>query len=162
MAKQGKKLNAMRLLEKHSVEYEVFEFPDDIHSATGVAEAVGVPAEIVYKTLVVTRPAGRPLLVMVPATASLDLKALAAAVGEKKLTMAAHAEAEALTGLKVGGIGALALVQKNWDMVLDSSALKHAAILVSPGQRGINVKVPVEGLMRVLGAKTADVARDSE
>ena len=67
------------------------------------------------------------------------------------------AEAERLTGLQVGGIGALALLHKGWDAILDASALDQAAILVSAGQRGINLKVPVEPLIKVLDARTAHV-----
>ncbi|MBN1967628.1 MAG: aminoacyl-tRNA deacylase, partial [Anaerolineae bacterium] len=67
MAKKDKKLNSMRLLERFSVPYEVCEFSDAVHNAEEVAAVLGVPAEIVYKTLVVTRGTGKPLLVMIPA-----------------------------------------------------------------------------------------------
>lgn len=157
MAKKPKKLNSMRALESQGVSYEVVNFSPEIHNAVEVAAAVGVAVETVYKTLVVTRQEGKPLLVMIPAAATLDLKALAQAIGEKKVNMAAHAEAERLTGLQVGGIGALALLHKGWDAILDASALDQAAILVSAGQRGINLKVPVEPLIKVLDARTAHV-----
>ncbi len=160
MARKGKKLNAMRLLEQQGIAYEVFEFSPELHSAVAVAEAVGVPAETVYKTLVALRPQGKPVLAMIPGPASLDLKALASALGEKKMEMAAHAEAEQLTGLKVGGISGLALTHKNWDVVLDTSALTHDAILISAGQRGINLRVPVADLQRVLPVKVAPVMRN--
>lgn len=159
MPDKSKKLNAMRLLEKEGIPYDVIEFSPEIHSAVELAAAVGAPPETVFKTLVVTRPAGKPLLVMIPGPATLDLKALAAAIGEKKLAMATHDEAEKLTGLKVGGIGALALTHKGWDVLLDESAILYEHILVSAGQRGINLKVPVEGLIRALGAKVVAVAR---
>ena len=162
MAKKPRKLNSMRLLEQQGVLYEVFEFSPDIHSAVGVAEAAGIPPELVYKTLVVTRDQGKPLLAIIPGPALLDLKALAGTVCEKKLTMAAHAEAEKLTGLKVGGISALALTQKRWAVVIDSAALDHETILVSAGQRGLNLKVPVDGLMRVVNAKAAAIARPAD
>jgi Cys-tRNA(Pro)/Cys-tRNA(Cys) deacylase len=159
LAKQGKKLNSMRLLEQHQVTYTVFEFSPEIHSAVGVAEAVGIPPDEVFKTLVVQRPAGRPLLAVIPGPATLDLKALASAVGEKKLAMAAQADAEKLTGLKVGGISPLALIAKGWDVVLDASAEQRTAILISAGQRGVNLRVPVADLKRVLSPRIAAVAR---
>ncbi len=160
MAKRPKKLNSMRLLEQRGIPYSIVRFSPEIHSAAGVAEAAGVPPEIVYKTLVVKRSQGKPLLVMIPAPATLDLKALAKVVGEKKLAMASHDEAEKLTGLKVGGIGALALTQKQWDVVLDSSARAHDSILVSAGQRGINLRVPVNDLIRILQARLAAVTQE--
>lgn len=161
MSKKGKKLNAMRLLEQQGIDYEVFEFSPEIHSAVGVAEAVGVPVETVYKTLVAIRPNGKPVLAIIPGPASLDLKTLAAALGEKKMSMAAHTEAEELTGLQVGGISGLALTHKNWTAILDSSALAHDAILVSAGQRGINLRLPVADLQRVLQADVAAVIREN-
>ncbi|GAB4569934.1 MAG: Cys-tRNA(Pro) deacylase [Anaerolineae bacterium] len=160
MAKRKeKKLNAMRVLEQHGVPYEVFEFSEDIHSAVGVAEAVGVAPDTVYKTLVTLKPDGKPVLVLAPGPATLDLKALAAALGEKKMSMAPHAEAEKLTGLKVGGISPLALVQKRWPIVLDSSAEAHEAILLSAGQRGVNLRVPVAGLRAILQPPIARVTQ---
>ncbi len=162
MARQEKKLNAMRLLEKHGIPYTTFTFSPEIHSATGVAEATGIPPEAVYKTLVVTRPQGKPLLAVIPGPETLDLKALARAVGEKKLAMASHAEAERLTGLQVGGISPLALTHKGWEVVLDAAAQEHQAILISAGQRGTNLRVPVADLVRLLGARVAPVVRVSE
>src|SRR5690606_24138761 len=97
---------------------------------------------------------------VIPGPATLDLKALAAALGEKKMTMAAHADAERLTGLKVGGISPLALLAKRWPVVLDSSAEAHAAILISAGQRGVNLRVVVDGLKAILAPRIAGIARD--
>lgn len=160
--KEGRKLNAMRVLEQHGVAYTTFTFSPEIHSALGVAEAVGLPPETVFKTLVVLRPDDRPLLAVIPGPASLDLKALAAAIGVKKLSMASHTETERLTGLKVGGISPLALLHKRWPVVLDASAESHQAILISAGQRGVNLRVPVVGLKQVLAPQIAAVAQWDE
>ncbi len=149
----------MRFLESHNVAYEVFEFSPAIHNAVEVAAAVGAAPATVYKTLVVERPEGKPLLAIVPAPDTLDLKALASATGDKKLTMASHADAERLTGLKVGGISALALVQKHWDVVLDASAEQYPAILVSAGERGVNLRIAVSDLKKTLHPRVAPVAR---
>ena len=81
------KNNAMRMLEARGVSYETYTFPPEIHSAEGVAQVMGFPANQVYKTLVVIRKQGKPLLVMVAGHRELDLKRLAKAVGEKKLRM---------------------------------------------------------------------------
>jgi Cys-tRNA(Pro)/Cys-tRNA(Cys) deacylase len=74
--------------------------------------------------------------------------------------MAAHKDAERLTGLKVGGISALALTQKNWPVYLDQPAMEHEHILVSAGQRGIQLRVPTAALIRVVKAKVADISTD--
>jgi Cys-tRNA(Pro)/Cys-tRNA(Cys) deacylase len=155
-----KKTLGMRVLESAGVAYEVITFPENIHDALGVAEWAGEPPERVYKTLVVQSMGarGRPVLVMIAADRTLNLKALAQAIGAKRAEMASHADAERLTGLKVGGISALALTGKHWDVYIDTRALAHDAIIVSAGQRGIDLRVPVEGLLRVTGARPVDVA----
>jgi Cys-tRNA(Pro)/Cys-tRNA(Cys) deacylase len=155
-----KKLNSMRLLEQHHVPYEVVTFDDSIHSAEGVAEAVGVSPDEVYKTLVVLPedPPGsrKPMLVLLSGPRTLDLKKLARATGHKKVCMAAHAEAEKLTGLKVGGISALALTPKNWPVYIDQPAIALSHILISAGQRGVNLRVPVAELVRLLNVAVVE------
>ncbi len=157
----SQKLNSMRLLEKHNVPYEMTEFPDTERDAEVIAEILGVPAYMVYKTLVV-QPLDnpkKPLLALIAADRTLDLKALAAVSGHKKVSMAAHKDAEQMTGLKVGGISALALTHKNWPIYLDQPATELEHILVSAGQRGMDLRVPTAALIRVLGAKVAEISQ---
>lgn len=157
----AQKLNSMRLLEKHNIPYEVTEFPDTERDAVVIAGILGVPPHVVYKTLVV-EPAsgGKPMLALIAAHRTLDLKALAVASGHKKVTMASHQDAERLTGLKVGGISALALTHKNWPVYLDKPALGLEHILVSAGQRGMDLRVPTAALIGVLNAKVAAISMD--
>lgn len=150
------KNNAMRMLDARGVPYETYIFPPEIHSADGVAQVVGAPASQVYKTLVVMRKQGRPLLVMIAGDRELDLKRLAKAVGEKKLRMASYKEAESLTGLEVGGISALALLNRGFDVYIDRAATKLKRVLVSAGCRGINLGVTLEDLIRVTRAKVIE------
>jgi Cys-tRNA(Pro)/Cys-tRNA(Cys) deacylase len=115
----------------------------------------------VYKTLVVLSesPANaRPLLVMLPSDRQLDLKKLARNVQAKKLRMAAHKEAEALTKLQVGGIAALALVNRGFTVYLDESARGQEQIYVSAGQRGIQIRLAVNDLVKVTNARYVDAA----
>ena len=162
MPKQPKpRTNAMRLLDANKVAYEVLTFSPDIHSATGVAEAAQLDPDTVYKTLVVQRPGGkagraRPLLVMIAGDRQVDLKALAASLGEKKLSMATHDDAERLTGLQVGGISALALLNKGFDVCIDLAARNLYRVAVSAGQRGINVRLAVSDLVQVTRARWVD------
>jgi len=153
---------AMRLLERQNAPYEVIVFPDSIHDAQEVATFASLPADHVYKTLVTRadNPRVKPLLVMVSANRTLDLKKLAAAIGEKKAHMASHADAEKLTGLKVGGISALALLNRGSSIYLDVAAEALDYIVVSAGQRGLNLKLSVTDLKRITGAQLIDVSSE--
>jgi Cys-tRNA(Pro)/Cys-tRNA(Cys) deacylase len=154
--KRGPRTNSMRLLDAHGVDYEVATFASDIRAAAEVAEAAGLDPGTVYKTLVVQRPRGKPLLVMVAGDRQIDLHALAASVGEKKLTMASHRDAEALTGLQVGGISALALLNRGFDICLDRAAQDLDRVWVSAGQRGVDLHLAVSDLVRVTAARWVD------
>lgn len=157
-----KKLNSMRLLEQHDVPYEVIEFPDTIHDAYELAEHVGVPPHMVYKTLVVDTGEKKPLLALLASDCRLDLKKLAVAAGVKKLTMATHANAEAWTGLKTGGISPLALVAKQWKVFIDQPATQLQQIMLSAGQRGINLRVPTQSLIQVLRPTIAEISASAD
>jgi Cys-tRNA(Pro)/Cys-tRNA(Cys) deacylase len=136
------KTNAMRVLDQRKVAYEVHEYSPEIHSAVEAAQAMGIPVECVYKTLVMT-----------PGDRELDLRGLARATGDKKLRMATQKEAESLTGLLVGGIGALALLNRGFEIWIDPAAQAHERICVNAGQRGINLELRVEDLVRVTNAR---------
>src|SRR5262249_53924386 len=113
-----KKLNSMRVLEAQGVRYEVLSFPDTIQAAVGVAAYYGLSPAQVYKTLVVVLSQGKPALVLIAGDREIQLKQLARALGEKRLRMATQKEAEAWTGLKVGGISALALLYRGFPSTL--------------------------------------------
>jgi Cys-tRNA(Pro)/Cys-tRNA(Cys) deacylase len=148
------KNNVTRFLESRKVAYEAFELPADKHSAEETAALIGVAAEIVYKTIVIVREKkGKPILCMVPATAEVDLKKLAKALDEKKLSLPTQREAEALTGLQAGGISPLALLNKGFQICLDGSAEQHEKIHVSGGQRGLNIRLAVKDLVALTNAK---------
>ena len=150
--------NVTRLLDARKVHYALFELPPEKHSAEETAALLGVEPGIVYKTLVVLREAKgkKPLLVMAAGGSEVNLKALAASLGEKKLRLATQREAEALTGLQVGGISALALLNRGFEICLDRSALKLPAIHLSAGQRGANLKLAVPDLIRLTNARLVD------
>ncbi|WP_322512146.1 aminoacyl-tRNA deacylase [Chloroflexus sp.] len=154
----AEKLNSMRLLDRQRIPYTVHEYDPSAPDAVAVAAAIGVPAACVFKTLVVIGAGARPALAMVPANCQLDLKRLAALANTKRFEMAPHAEAERLTGLRVGGIGALALVAKRWPSYLDESALAHSIIYVNAGQRGVMIGIAPNDLARVVGATVMAIA----
>lgn len=153
------KNNVTRLLDSRKIAYTTSEYDgSQFHSADEAAQLIGVPVDQVYKTIVVLREdkTRKPLLVMVAAPREIDLKKLAASLGEKKLRVAKHDEAEALTGLQVGGISALALLSKPFEVCLDRPALDLEHIHVSGGQRGLDVKIGVEDLRALTKAKVVD------
>jgi Cys-tRNA(Pro)/Cys-tRNA(Cys) deacylase len=147
--------NVTRLLDARHIPYEVFELTKEKHSAEETAALLGVPESHVFKTLVILRETrGRkPLLVMAPAGRELDLKALASSLGEKKLRMATQAEAEALTKLQTGGISALALLNKGFEICLEQSAQALPYIHISAGERGASLRMQVADLRQVTGAR---------
>ncbi len=154
--------NVTRLLDSRKIAYRVhqYEYAENLRSAAEVTGAIGLPAERVFKTLVamVDAPGRKPILAVIPGPQTLDLKRLAALVGAKKVKMAPHDEAEKLTGLLTGGISALALVNKPFDVALDSSALAYATFVVSAGQRGAQIELAPADFVKLTRARTADLA----
>lgn len=161
MAEQFKN-NVTRFLDSKKVQYQAFTYDYDagVHSATEVAAAIGLPPTQVFKTLVVLAddPRRKPMLVVVPGPETLDLRLFAKAVNLKKVKMATHDQAEALTGLQTGGISALALVNKGFDVYLDDRAQGFERIAVSAGQRGANLLLPVKDLVRLVDARLAHLS----
>lgn len=154
------KTQAMRALDGKRIPYEVLTYPDDLRDAEEIALLLDLPARSVFKTLVVlpAEAGKKPMLVMVPADAHLDLKKLAAAAGAKKLKMASHREAEQLTGLQVGGISAVALLNKGFAVYIDASARNEERICISAGKRGIQLQVPTEAVVKLTNARWVDAA----
>ncbi len=153
---------AMKVLEGKKIPYEVIPYPNHMRDAEEIAAEIGVPAGQLFKTLVVLPPgtsgrAAKPLLTIIPADRQLNLKKVAQTVGAKKVQMAGHKEAEAMTGLQVGGISALALLNKGFVVYLDASAQAYDQIYVSAGQRGLDVKLKVADLVKVTGARVEDL-----
>ena len=154
------KTNAVRLLEARRIPFEALTYDEQIHSAVTVADVLGVPPDRVYKTLVVLHeaPGHRPLLVMLPGNRELDPRSLARSIGAKAVRMAPHREAERLTGLQVGGIGALALVGRQFDVCIDRAALDHEWILVNGGRRGLNLRIGIADLIQLTGAQPVEAS----
>lgn len=151
------KNNVTRLLDSKRVDYTVHEYDYDagVHAAVDVAAAVNLPTEQVFKTLVVLseQPGRKPMLVVIPGPATLDVKQVAKAVGQKKVRMSTHAQAEELTGLQTGGISPLALINRGFDVYLDARAKAFDRIAVSAGQRGAQVFLPVNDLVKLTRAR---------
>lgn len=161
------KLNSMRVLEQRQIPYTatVYDPAGEFHTAEQAAQLIGAPVASVYKTLVVLRePAtsGRPLLVLIAAPRELDLKWLAQSLGQpkQKLRMATQKEAEALTGLQVGGISALMLLNRGFEICLDEPALALDQIHISAGKRGVDLELAVKDLIAVTNAKLVRATKE--
>ncbi|HTX91315.1 MAG TPA: aminoacyl-tRNA deacylase [Anaerolineales bacterium] len=150
--------NVTRLLDSRKVPYRVFELSPEKHGALETARLLGVDPELVYKTIVVRREKGKPILAVIPGPNRVDLKLLAAALGEKKVNLPTEREAEALTGLQAGGISPLALLNKGFQVVIDQAAQGQTEIHVSGGQRGLNIRLPVRDLASLTNARFASVS----
>lgn len=154
----GEKNNAMRLLDRRGIPYQAYTFSPDIHSAQGVAEVTGLPVGMVFKTLVVIPANGEPILVLLPGDRELDLRYLARTLAVKKVRMATRREAEQFTGLQVGGISPLALLDRGFAVYLDRSVLALDEVLVSAGERGKNLRLRTADLIAVTGAEVLEAA----
>jgi Cys-tRNA(Pro)/Cys-tRNA(Cys) deacylase len=121
------------------------------------AEALGVPPAHVFKTLLVQGERGLAVGV-VPVDRTLDLKAVAAALGLKKVAMADPAAAERSTGYVVGGISPVGQ-KRPLPTVVDESAASLDRVYVSGGRRGLDLSLDPADLVRVTGGSFAPIAR---
>lgn len=122
------------------------------------ADALGLSYDEVFKTLV-ARVDGGLVTAVVPVAGTLDLKALASALGGKKAAMAEAADAERATGYVVGGISPLGQ-RSRMPTVVDESVLGLPAVYVSAGRRGLQVRLLPADLLSVSAARTAPLRRD--
>jgi Cys-tRNA(Pro)/Cys-tRNA(Cys) deacylase len=153
--------NITRLLDARKIPYVAFELPAEKLGAAETARLLNVPLDRVFKTIVVTREGkGKPILAVIPGSTEVDLKLLAKALDEKKLHLPTEREAEQLTGLQAGGISPLALINKGFQVVLDSCAGAFREIHISGGRRGLNIRLPVESLVSLTSARVETICRE--
>ena len=157
MASRGTPATAA--VAKAKVEHRIHEYHHDPAAPSyglEAAEQLGVDPALVYKTLVADVD-GRLAVAVVPVTARLDLKALAAAAGVRRAAMAEPADAERATGYVVGGISPLAH-RRRLPVFLDESMQGRPAIMVSAGRRGLQLELAPADLARLCGGTFAPLA----
>jgi Cys-tRNA(Pro)/Cys-tRNA(Cys) deacylase len=156
----GRGTTATIALERARIPFTVHEYAHDPrHDSYGLeaSEALGVPPERVFKTLIADVD-GRLVTAVVPVAGELDLKALATAVGGKKAAMADATAAERATGYVAGGISPVGQ-RKRLPVVLDASAMDAATMFCSAGRRGLEIELTPADLARAANAAVAAIGR---
>jgi Cys-tRNA(Pro)/Cys-tRNA(Cys) deacylase len=146
----AQKTNAARLLDQLGIRYELREYevdPDDL-SAETVAAKIGLPTEQVFKTLVARGDRQGIALAVIPGDQELDLKALAAAAGERKIQLVPVKELQALTGYVRGGVTALA-AKRDFPVYVDETIELFDVVSVSAGIRGLQILIAPADYLRV-------------
>ncbi|MCG5212445.1 Cys-tRNA(Pro) deacylase [Streptosporangium sp. KLBMP 9127] len=158
--KGGQGTPATVALSKAALDFTLHPYEHDANAqAYGeeAADALGVPYERIFKTLVAEVDGGLAVAV-VPVAGKLDLKAFAAALGSKRAAMADAAKVERVTGYVVGGISPLGQ-RRALPTVVDGSALEFGTIYFSAGRRGLQIETAPGNLVGLAQAVTAPIAR---
>jgi Cys-tRNA(Pro)/Cys-tRNA(Cys) deacylase len=153
--------NVTRMLESKNINFSAFELSGEKMSAIEVAERLNIPPQQVYKTIVVKRIGkGKPILALVASDREVNLKKVAAAIGEKKVMLPTQKEAEEITGLQAGGISPLALINRGYQVIIDSSANARETINISGGQRSLNISISPKDIQELTNGMFADIQQD--
>lgn len=154
----AKATRATAALAKAGIAFSIHAYDYDPDAASIGLQAAAALAEDparVLKTLMALVD-GKPACVIVPSDREVSMKRLAAALGGKAAQMMAPAEAERITGYKVGGISPFGQMRQVRS-VIEEAALAHALVFVNGGQRGLQVRLSPRDAMAVLGAVAAPV-----
>ena len=153
-----KKTNAMRELDKAAIAYTVLCYPVDEHNlaADYVAQKIQQPLEIVFKTLAILNEKKELIIACIPGDQELDLKKLAKVAKNKKVEMLELKELLNQTGYVRGGCSPLA-IKKRHSTFMQQTALNFPEIVVSAGQRGLQIKLNPQDLINYLHIQVADI-----
>jgi Cys-tRNA(Pro)/Cys-tRNA(Cys) deacylase len=156
----GRGTTATLALERAKIPYTLHEYAHDPRATSyglEASDALGVPPERVFKTLVAAVDGGKLAVGVIPVHRYLDLKGLAAAVGGKKAVMAEPTAAERATGYVTGGISPVGQ-KKRLPVVIDETALDLGTVFCSAGRRGLEIEIVPADLVTVTGAMIAAIA----
>ena len=158
VGKKGAGTPATVLLNAQHIPHTLHRYdvdPEAPHYGALVAEALGVPPDHLFKTLI-AQADSLLVVAVVPVTGELDLKALAAAAGVKRATLADRSAAERSSGYVRGGISPLGQ-RKRLPTVVDDTATDLDVMYVSAGRRGLQVALSPSDLIRLTGATVAHI-----
>ncbi|WP_102029069.1 Cys-tRNA(Pro) deacylase [Salirhabdus sp. Marseille-P4669] len=159
MAKKGDKTNAVRMIERQKIAYELLHYEiQDAESVDGisVSEKIGYSVEYVYKTLVATSSTNQYYVFVVPVAEELDLKKAAKVVGQKKVEMIPVKELLNITGYVRGGCSPIGM-KKLFPTYLDASAESLEFMIVSAGKIGLQLKLSPQDLAKAANAEFVDI-----
>lgn len=155
------KTNAMRILDKANISYEIIEYDNKdgkIHG-NAVAAKINKPPEMVFKTLV-TQSKDSLFIFVIPVGAELDLKKAAKAAGEKKLDMLPVNELQKWTGYIRGGCSPIGM-KKLYPTFIDEEAMILETMIVSAGKIGMQVELAPQDLIEVTQAVPTPLVHDT-
>lgn len=157
MSGKDYKTNVMRILDKYKIPYNHYSYADtDAISGVEVAAALNQNPDRVFKTLVTVSKSKKYYVFMIPVAKELDLKKAAHAVNEKSIEMLHLKELLPLTGYVHGGCSPIGM-KKQFDTVIDSSALEFDTIIFSAGKIGYQVELSPDNLKKVVNYSAADL-----
>ncbi|MBE7052749.1 MAG: Cys-tRNA(Pro) deacylase [Ruminococcaceae bacterium] len=147
------KTNAMRILDKEKIEYIPYEYiPDENDlSGTNIANQVGLPFEIVFKTLVAKGDKTGPVVFCIPVDKEINLKVAASVTGNKKIEMVHVKDLLGLTGYIRGGCSPIGM-KKKFPTYINETAKQHEKITVSAGIKGCQLLLKVDDIVRITNA----------
>ena len=154
-----KKTNAARLLDAASIHYELAEYEVDENdlSATTLAKKLGQDVEQIFKTLVLRGDKSGVFVCVIPGNAEVDLKKAAKVSGNKSCSMVLQKELLGLTGYIRGGCSPLGM-KKSYPVYIHETWQLFDQVFISAGQRGLQLKLKPEDLIRITGAVVCDLA----
>lgn len=157
MAKKELKTNAMRILERKKIYYEVHRYEcKEFIDGIAIADMLHEPYERVFKTLVTVGKSREYFVFVIPIHRELDLKKAAKSVGEKSVEMIHVKDINKITGYIRGGCTAIGM-KKDYQTVLDQSASEQDKIIVSGGKNGIQVELTTEDYLKACNGSMADI-----
>ena len=157
MAKKETKTNAMRILERNKIPYEAKTYESDgFIDGVSTADQLGLPHELVYKTLVTVGKTKAYYVFVIPIEEEIDFKKAAKAVGEKSLEMLHLKDLTTVTGYVRGGCTSIGM-KKQFPTIIHDAAQSLDEIIVSGGRIGLQLKLKPEDLRKAANAQFADV-----
>jgi len=154
----AKATRATAALEKAGVAFTVHSYdydPDADRIGMQAAEALGEPPARVLKTLMLLLD-GKPACAILPSDAQVAMKKLAAALGGKSAEMMKPADAERVTGFKVGGISPFGQM-RSVPTAIEAAAMNQPYVFINGGQRGLQERLDPHDAARILAAKIAPI-----
>lgn len=157
------KTNAMRILDQNKISYEVmtYEAKDGAIDGVSVANKVGHPIDMVYKTLVTQGSSKNFFVFVIPVDKELDLKKAAKSVGEKRVEMIAVKDITKYTGYVRGGCSPVGM-KKAFVTTLQEEAQRLEKIVVSGGKIGLQIKLSPSDLVLICKGRYADIVKKEE